>query len=91
MPSLFSNAEFRENITDNAFTHRTSVNLRDGAESQLYIRGCSIRGQSDTVSADCRIYKVASSRKGSMLACRGYNGVLPARYSLVGKKFVDDF
>ena len=75
MKASFSNTEFSKNVTHDAFGHRTSVDFGNSTECQFYIRGCSIRGQTYAVSTDCRLYKVASSNKGGMLACRGYNGI----------------
>ena len=86
MKGLLSNAEFGKNVADNSFGYRASVKLRDGSDCHFYIRGCSIRRQTEPVGVDCRVYKITSAKQGSMLASRGYNGILSARYLIVRKE-----
>ena len=91
MKSLLSNAKLGEDITNNAFGNRAPVKLGDSAYSHFYIRGCSISGKPERVGFDCRVYKFASAKQRCMLASRGYNCILPARYFLVGKESLDNF
>ena len=88
MKGLLSNAEFRENVTNNRVGYRASVKLGNSANSHFYIRGCSIGRKTESVCVNSSIYKTASAKQGSMLASRGYDGILSRRYLLVGKEAV---
>ena len=89
MNSLLSNAKLSENIAYHGIRHRTSIKLGDRTDGHLYIRGCSISRQSETVGVHCRVYKTASAKQRCMLASRGYDCILTAGDPLVCKESVD--